>query len=131
MKTSTTVINGATVATTATDAAGHTQVDLNTLTVNDAILHLKIVNGAGLPGAGKEIEVYYAFSPNDQTASLSTTHQILANAAKRIILKVDNVASATRETLTDTIQLKARYVVMWYKCRGLDNAVTLTTALQT
>src|SRR4051812_39522595 len=130
MKTSTTVINGATVAAAATDAAGHVQVDLNALTVNDAVIHLKVTNGGTSPGLGREIEVFYAFSPNDQTTPLATTHLILAQAATRVVVKLDNIASAVRELLTEPIVLKARYIIMWYRCRGLNAPVTLTAAVQ-
>lgn len=130
MKTSTTVINGATVAIAGTDATGHTQVDLNALTVNDGTLHVKVTNGSTAPGAGKEIELFYAFSPNDQTTPIATSDLILGAGANRLVVKLDNTASAVREITTDKITLKVRYVIMWYKCRGLNATVTLTTAIQ-
>lgn len=128
MKTATVLINGATVAAAATDGAGHTQTDLNALTVNDAVLHIKVVTDTTTaPGVGKQLEVFYAFSTAAITAN--TAPAVLASVAKSVVVQIENINNVTREFLTDVITLKARYAYAWYRHRGLNEAVTLTVSV--
>lgn len=131
MKIVTVLLNGLTVAAAATDGAGHAKVDLNSLTVDDALISVQVTSDTTVaPGTGKQIDVYYAFS-NNSISTLTDAPTQLANSATKFTVTLENIANVTREFQSANIKLKARYIYAWYSCRGLNAAVTMTASVIT
>lgn len=122
MNTATTLIASATLTAAAEVAAGAVQVDLNALDINSLILEATLTNGVVSPGAGRYLEIYFAFGTANTSADIPATY---SPSMQQMHLLLPTDASAVRVYTSGVIVKKARYIYIWYSHELMNSTVGL------
>ena len=123
MNTATVVLNAATVTAAAENSAGAASADLNALTVNDIVLEATVTNSSTAPGAGRYLDIFYAFG----TAATSVDiPNVLGASAERLRVLLSPTASEVRVVTSAPTVKRARYIHAWFSHETLLGAATLT-----
>lgn len=128
------VLTATTVGDTSAVAnAGCVQIDLGSKQVVPRFsLQVKVTNNATAPGTGDSVTIFYAQSAENIT-DLTATGAPLSfegNGETSLAVALQNTISAVHRHITAPIDVRARYLYVWYDITALAISAKVTISVE-
>lgn len=119
-------------STGATSDAGCVRVDLGEKVLAPRFsLAVKVTNSATAPGTSKSVTIFYAWSPELLTNLTSTGAPLeLSGGELSLATTLRNTGAAVTRNMSANLEVRARYLYVWYDISALDVSATVSISVQ-